>query len=180
VREYPSILDCVRQFNDALSSSSVSREPKPHLRRNLADYWEPSVSIEDKDCGADAAGQPSKVHLRGPQPRNSPFLWKKPVAEDGPEPRDWLAAIIRGSDDAIISKDLNGIIQTWNDGVSRLFDYSADEVLGNALCLRADHLGAYVRIADITAEIGTVGCTAVARTLPSRGNEVAVELQLSR
>ncbi len=93
------------------------------------------MSIEDKDCGADAAGQPSKVHLRGPHPRNASFLWKENVAENGPEPRDWLAAIIQGSDDAIISKDLNGIIQTWNDGASRLFGYSADEVLGKPITI---------------------------------------------
>lgn len=93
------------------------------------------MSIEDKDYGTDAAGQPSQVHLRSVQPRNAPVLWKKPADEDAPEPRDWLAAIIHGSDDAIISKDLDGIIQSWNDGASRLFGYSADEVLGKPITI---------------------------------------------
>ena len=52
-----------------------------------------------------------------------------------PDPRDWLAAIIEGSEDAIISKNLNGIIQTWNAGAARLFGYSAEEVIGKSVTI---------------------------------------------
>jgi PAS domain S-box-containing protein len=65
--------------------------------------------------------------------------WKD--LRDSSERLEELAAIVSSSNDAIIGKDLNGIVTSWNQAATRILGYTADEMIGQSILrLLPEHL----------------------------------------
>jgi PAS domain S-box-containing protein len=75
-----------------------------------------------------------------------------------------LAAIVQSSDDAIVSKDLEGVITSWNAGAERLFGYTAGEAVGRSIRIlipsdrqnEEDHVLASIRAGFVVEPFDTI------------------------
>jgi PAS domain S-box-containing protein len=47
----------------------------------------------------------------------------------------WLASIVESSDDAIVGKNLDGVITSWNKGAERVFGYTAEEAVDKSITI---------------------------------------------
>ena len=75
-----------------------------------------------------------------PEPGGSGFLHlgiTRDITQEGRSRAvsERLSAIVESSDDAIISKDLNGIIATWNQAAERIFGYTPQEAIGKPVVM---------------------------------------------
>jgi PAS domain S-box-containing protein len=60
---------------------------------------------------------------------------RRQIEADLRKTENWLVSIIQSSDDAIVSKNLDGIITSWNKGAERVFGYTAEEAVGQPITI---------------------------------------------
>ncbi|HZO22475.1 MAG TPA: PAS domain S-box protein [Steroidobacteraceae bacterium] len=98
------------------------------------------ADVERDILGADrkdpepAAADP-KPALPGGAPLPAGDIARASPFSDAEALRGHLAAIVASSDDAIISKTLNGVILSWNKGAERMFGYTSEEAVGKPITI---------------------------------------------
>jgi PAS domain S-box-containing protein len=132
--------------------------PAEYIGHNIAEFHTDAAVIEDILCrlkkNQDLVGCEARLRCKDGSIRDvvidssvyreeGRFVHTRCVTRDVTEQRksievyERLAAIVESSDDAILSKDLNGIIRSWNRGAQRIFGYSPEETVGRHISMLA-------------------------------------------
>jgi PAS domain S-box-containing protein len=119
----------IRVATDQAASGSVFRE---ELQYWLADGSERVVDFAMHPI-RDSSGTVMFLHPTGIDVTDRKNIEK--ALRESEQRLRWLAAIVESSDDAIISKNLDGIITSWNSGAERVFGYTAKEVIGQPITI---------------------------------------------
>jgi PAS domain S-box-containing protein len=121
-------LDAFRRSDVRAAQSTPLMSRSGSLLGMVTTYWRKPHRLTDREL------QPLDVLAR-----QAADLIERNKAEaalrESREQFRWLASIVEFSDDAIVSKNLDGIITSWNRGAERVFGYLAEEVIGKPIAI---------------------------------------------
>ncbi len=118
--------DPVQMLPQALEAGAVGYVAKSDIAREL--IAKVQELAREKRAVAEGAMQTPGTNDKSTETNMS-------AARQIADPRFRFAAIVESSDDAIVSKDLNGVIITWNAAAQRIFGFTEEEAVGRPITI---------------------------------------------
>ncbi|MEY2498827.1 MAG: hypothetical protein QOD12_2383 [Verrucomicrobiota bacterium] len=145
-----------RELADLIIPAPMRERHRQGLRRYLETGEGPVLGKRIEITGLRADGSEILVELAiiafriQEEPAFAAYLRDITARKEGEDARRTLAAIIESSGDAIITKDLDGKITSWNEAAQRLFGYAPEEIIGKpvTILIPTERLGEEPRILE--------------------------------